>query len=68
VESRDGSFGCGVVRKMFWGYVGEDRGDCDDSAFIELLHSGEEGFDCVEVGEEVRADGPAHGTIMSVLE
>ena len=68
MESRDGGFSCGVVGEVLWGDVGEDRGDCDDSAFVEFLHSREEGFDCVEVGEEVRADGPAHEITMSVIK
>jgi len=61
VESGDSSLGCGIVGEVLWGDVGEDRGDCDDGAFVELLHGGEEGFDCVEVGEEVCADGPVDG-------
>ena len=68
MESRDGSFGCGIVGEVLRGYVGEDRGDCDDSAFVEFLHGGEECFDCEKVGEEVCADGPAHNITMSVMK
>ena len=68
VESRYGSFGCSVVGEVLWGNVGKDRGHCDNSAFVKLFHGREEGFDCVEMGEEVRADGPAHGITLSVIE
>lgn len=50
-------FRCAVVGEVARCYFAEDGCDCDDrAACFGGEHAGEEGADCVEVGDEVHVE------------